>query len=96
VQTWRSEGRPVTAVIIPLLYETHAETDFDAIICVACSSTTQRQRLRARGWPSEQIEQRIQAQLPVEHKIARADYLIWTDCSLDIHASQLDCILRSL
>jgi dephospho-CoA kinase len=48
VQTWRDESRPVAAVIIPLLYETHAESDFDAVICVACSAATQRRRLGAR------------------------------------------------
>jgi dephospho-CoA kinase len=70
--------------------------DFDVILCVACSAATQRQRLQARGWSAEQIQQRIQAQLPVEQKIVKADYLIWTEGPLDMHAAQLDRILRSL
>jgi dephospho-CoA kinase len=95
VQIWRSESKHIAAVIIPLLYETHAEADFDATICVACSAATQRQRLQARGWSADQIEQRIQAQWPIEQKITKADYLIWTEGPLDIHASQLDILLRS-
>ena len=90
---WRAENRPLAVVIIPLLFETHAEAELDATICVACSAPTQHQRLRARGWSDEQIEQRIQAQWPVEKKIAQADYIIWTEASLDIHAAQLDRIL---
>jgi dephospho-CoA kinase len=93
VAAWRSENRPLAVVVIPLLFETNAEPEFDAIVCVACSASTQRQRLLARGWSPEQIGQRIQAQWPIEKKIAQADYVIWTDAGLDIHAAQLDRIL---
>jgi len=80
-------------VVIPLLFETHAETEVDFTICVACSSVTQRQRLTSRGWPSEQIDQRIKSQLPIEEKMARADYVIWNESSLEILAAQIDRIL---
>jgi dephospho-CoA kinase len=93
VETWRAEGRTLAVVVIPLLFETKAEVELDAIICVACSAVTQRQRLLARGWPAEQIEQRLRAQWPAEDKISRADYLIWTEAGMDVHAEQLDRIL---
>ena len=83
-------------VVIPLLFETNAQNELDATICVACSAATQRQRLLARGWSPEQIEQRNRAQWPVEQKIAQADYVIWTEAGLDLHAAQLDRILRRL
>jgi dephospho-CoA kinase len=92
--SWRTEGRAVAAVAIPLLFETKAQTELDAVICVACSSATQFQRLQARGWSGEQIAQRVSAQWPIEQKIANSTYLIWTEASLDIHAAQLDRILR--
>ena len=93
VQTWRAEGRPLAVVVIPLLFETKAEAELDATICVACSAATQRQRLLARGWSPEQIEQRLSAQWPVEAKIARADYVIWTEADFDVHAAQIERIL---
>jgi dephospho-CoA kinase len=93
VETWRAEGRPLAIVVIPLLFETRAEEELDATVCVACSAVTQRQRLVARGWPPEQIDQRIRAQWPVEKKLALADYVIWSESGLDIHAAQLDRIL---
>ena len=96
VQTWRAEGRPLAVVVIPLLFETKAEAELDATICVACSAATQRQRLLARGWSPEQIEQRLSAQWPVEAKIARADYVIWTEAGLDAHAAQIERLLRLL
>ena len=69
---------------------------FDKIICVACSAATQYERLRARGWSQQQIEQRVQAQLPIDQKIARADYVVWTEAGLDVHAAQIERILQRL
>jgi dephospho-CoA kinase len=89
MNAWRSEGRPVAVAAIPLLFETKAEGHFDSTICVACASTTQLQRLRARGWDDGQIRQRIQAQMPVEKKMSLADYVVWTEGEIDVHAEQL-------
>jgi dephospho-CoA kinase len=95
-EAWRSQGRPLAVVVIPLLFETKAEAELDVTICVACSAATQQARLRARGWPPDQITQRLQAQWPTEQKMARADYLIWTEAGLDVHAAQIERILRRL
>jgi dephospho-CoA kinase len=92
---WRAEGRSLAVVVIPLLFETNAQAELDATISVACSSATQRRRLLARSWSLEQIDQRIRAQWPVEQKIDHSDYLIWTEPSLDVHAAQLDRILKT-
>ena len=94
VETWRAEGHLLAVVVIPLLFETGAEAELDASICVACSLPTQRERLLARGWSAAQIEQRNRAQLPIEQKTARADYLVWTEAGLDVHAAQIERILR--
>src|SRR5262245_10202465 len=40
--TWRSEGRKQACVVIPLLFETRAESEFDTVVCIACSAATQR------------------------------------------------------
>lgn len=93
---WRSQGHRLAVVAIPLLFETKAELELDRVICVACSAATQLSRLEARGWPPEQIQQRIHAQWPSEDKMAKADFVIWTEASLAIHAAQLDRILQRL
>jgi dephospho-CoA kinase len=94
VRSWRSKNLPLGVVVIPLLFETKAETELDAVICLACSKATQFARLQARGWTLEHINQRIQAQLPIEDKMAKANYIIWTESGIPIHAAQLDRILR--
>jgi len=95
LQTWRSEGRETAIVVIPLLFETKVETEFDAVICLACSETTQNKRLAARGWSSEQIQQRLAAQLPVAEKMTRANFVVWTEGEVDIMAQQLAKIIPS-
>ena len=93
IETWRRENRALAAVVIPLLFETKAESHFDKIICVACSAAEQYDRLLQRGWTPEQIRQRLAAQWPVDPKIALADFVIWTDSSLDVHAQQIERII---
>jgi dephospho-CoA kinase len=89
VDTWRAQGKPLGVVVIPLLFETGAEKEFDTVICVACSAGTQRERLLARGWTPEQIAQRVAAQMPIEEKMARAHHVIWTEGGMEVHAQQV-------
>jgi dephospho-CoA kinase len=105
IETWRAatecgvggrhENHPPAVVVIPLLFETGAESHFDKTVCVACSAAAQRQRLLERGWTPEQIEQRLAAQWPVGQKIARADIVVWTDGLPEVHAQQIERILAS-
>ena len=96
VDSWRKENVPLAVVVIPLLFETWAEAGFDKIICVACSPQTQRERLRARGWSDDQISRRIAAQLPVEPKLARSHFVVWTEGAPEVHHRQIAEILRNL
>ena len=89
---WRSEGVSKAVVVIPLLYETGAEGLFDKIICVGCSSQTQFERLRQRGWSKEEITRRVEAQLPSSHKMERADYVIWNESSVEMAEMQAERI----
>ena len=89
VKAWREAGVSQGAVIIPLLFETAAESCFDAVICVACSPAAQWARLEKRGWSQLEIQQRLAAQWPVKQKINRSDFVIWTEGALEAHAAQL-------
>jgi dephospho-CoA kinase len=93
---WRSEGKTSAVVVIPLLFETNAQAEFDSLICIACSPATQRARLTERSWSEKEIQQRIAAQLPVDDKIARSNFVVWTEGGLDVHRRQIDLILTRL
>jgi dephospho-CoA kinase len=89
VATWRKENVPLAVVVIPLLFETQAEGAFDKIICIACSPQSQRERLQARGWADDQIRRRIASQLPVEHKMTRSHFVVWTEGVIEVHRLQI-------
>ena len=93
IEKWRSENRAVGVVVIPLLFETSAQAHFDAVICTACSTTTQRERLRKRCWSEQQIQQRLAAQWPVEKKVAASNYVVWTEGDMAVHEDQLERIV---
>jgi dephospho-CoA kinase len=93
VEILRAEGHNIGVVVIPLLFETSAASYFDATICVACSVGTQARRLESRGWAPGEIRQRLRAQWPIEKKMLLADYVVWTEAGMDVHADQLERII---
>jgi dephospho-CoA kinase len=89
----REAGHSRMAVLIPLLFERGYEGEFSAVVTMACSESTQQERLRARGWSDAQIQARNRAQLPVAEKMVRARFVVWTEGELEIHRRQWDRIL---
>lgn len=96
LEEWQTERREIACVVIPLLYETGSEGFFDAVLCTACTPKTQRERLRLRGWSDEQIDARLEAQIPMKTKMERADHVIWTEGSMESTREQLRLILNRL
>jgi len=96
VGDWKSGGVGCGVVVIPLLFETGVEAQFDAVVCVACSAGTQRRRLLERGWTEEHLERRLSAQMPVESKMQKARFVIWTETTVEVHAAQWRVVLETL
>jgi dephospho-CoA kinase len=93
---WRATGVAQGVVVIPLLFETGAEAEFDATLCLACSAATQRERLVERGWSVEEAARRNRAQWPVEKKMGRSTYVVWNEAGLAVLAAQLDRVLKQI
>lgn len=92
-----SRRHPFAIADIPLLYEVNRDRDFDAVIVVACDPQTQLQRVMARDALSEaEAQRRIRAQLPIEDKIRRADFVIHTDGSIEDTNRQVDRLAGQL
>jgi len=87
-EQWRAAGFSRGVVMIPLLYETGAQAEVDKVICVGCSRAAQNQRLKARGWTPEEIEQRNAAQWPIEKKMDHADGVIWNESTMQLCEEQ--------
>jgi dephospho-CoA kinase len=93
----RTRGDRLLLAEIPLLYETGAEPYFDRIIVTACSRASQVERMVVeRRLLKELAEQIIQAQMDLEEKIRRADWVVWTDCSPQITAQQVNLISQEV
>ena len=89
VAPYRRDPVEKVVVVIPLLFETRSEGEFDQVTSVACRGEDQRHRLRGRGWSEEQIEARIGNQWPIERKTAASSVMIWTSCDEGITRRQL-------
>jgi dephospho-CoA kinase len=83
---------PYAIADIPLLYEVKRESDFDGVIVVACSPEIQLRRLLDRDISKPEALQRLAAQLPLDDKIARADYVIRTDGSFEETDRQVEAL----
>ena len=71
------ESSGIKIEIIPLLFECHWEGEYDIIIAVSSPRSVQINRMVSnRGYSEEQAEARLSAQLPVEEKISRSDYVV--------------------
>jgi dephospho-CoA kinase len=78
------------AVMIPLLYECALESAFSNVWCVGASQRTQMTRLRARGFSGEEATQRLNSQMPVADKMAKAQIAFWGEGTPATLLAQLD------
>ena len=80
IETFLCSPSPFTShriAVIPLLFETHWDADYDIICCVRSARATQVARMmETRGYTREEAEDRLAAQMPVEEKAAKSHYVI--------------------
>jgi dephospho-CoA kinase len=90
-------GETVAVVDIPLLYETGRDRDFDRVIVTSCPRSQQVARVVERdGLSPAQAEARIDAQLPTDEKVRRADFVIDTGGTFGDTNRQVDRIVEKL
>lgn len=101
VDNWFGElaraGTPVALAVIPLLFETGRDHDFDIVAVTTCNDIEQERRLVARDRSTrEAARARIAAQWPAERKVARAQYVIRTDGAFAETDRLVDELYRAL
>jgi dephospho-CoA kinase len=90
-------GTRVAIADIPLLFETGHSHDFDRVVVCACTPAEQLRRLMVRDRLSEaEARARLNAQWPIQEKVARADYVIWTDGTLADTEARVRTVFESL
>jgi dephospho-CoA kinase len=100
ISEWFITLPPATRVAIadiPLLFETGHSPDFDRVVVCACEPAEQLRRLMARDGLSEaEARARLNAQWPIQEKVARADYVIRTDGTMADTEARVTTVYESL
>jgi dephospho-CoA kinase len=73
----RAAGAPAAVVDAPLLFEAGVDRECDAVIFIDTPRDVRLARLqKARGWTEVELDRRERAQLPLEEKSRRANFII--------------------
>jgi dephospho-CoA kinase len=93
----RQSGAEVVVHDVPLLVENRLAEMYDAVVVVAATPQTQLDRLvRLRGMAEHEAQQRIDAQAPLEAKLAAATHVLHNDGPLAELAPQVDQLWETL
>lgn len=77
-----ASGGKIRLAVIPLLFETHWDAEYDIICAVSSAREVQIDRMMTtRGYTRVEAEERIAAQMPVPQKVAKSHYVIANDGS---------------
>lgn len=97
VEACEAKGERIVVFDIPLLFETGAENDVDAIIVVTAPEDVQKARVLARpGMTTEKFAAMLKKQMPDSQKRARADFIVHTDMGFDAARQEVRDILKAL
>jgi len=90
-------GEPLACYEVPLLYEGHLDRQYNPVLVVNAPLAQREQRIAQRdGLDSAQITARIAAQMPLEEKVRRADYVIDNAGTVQELAEGTDAFLAAL
>jgi dephospho-CoA kinase len=97
LQAESKRGASLAVLEIPLLYETGADANVDAVIVVSASPETQRARLLLRpGMDEKRLDVLLARQTPDSEKRRHADFVVDTNGSPEESERQVDAIITSL
>ncbi len=94
---WRDADDAIKVLSIPLLFESEMTDLVDLIWVVSCTPAIQQLRLQQRDQlTAKDAQARIQVQIPLDQKVAMADWVFENDRSPEHLEYQLDQALASL
>jgi dephospho-CoA kinase len=92
-----AQGAPLVLVEVPLLFEAGLAGAYDKVIVVDADLSDQVQRLSARdGRGAAEIEGILKAQLPLQEKVKKADFVVDNRGGLNLTLNQVKIILGEL
>ncbi len=74
------EQGKIRIAVIPLLFESHWDKDYDIILCIRSSEQSQIERMiNTRGYSAVEAQSRLASQMSTAEKAKRSDYIINND-----------------
>lgn len=90
-------GHDLAFYDVPLLYEVGLDQAVDSVVVVWTPSAVQRERLVVRdGLSPAEADARLSAQLPIDEKAARADFLVENEGPAEALGPKADRLLADL
>ncbi|MFA5688932.1 MAG: dephospho-CoA kinase [Kiritimatiellales bacterium] len=72
------------AVLVPLLFEVNWTDGWDATVCIIAPENQAVEQLQhQRGFNEDEARRRMAAQMPLDEKAAKSDFVIWNDSTLE-------------
>jgi dephospho-CoA kinase len=93
----QDKGADLAILEVPLLFETSAETMFDAVIVVSAPEHMQRERMMQRPEMTvEKLEAIIARQWPDAVKRGKADFVVDTGVPVEDTYRQIDAVVKEI
>jgi dephospho-CoA kinase len=93
----RAAGERIVVLDLPLLFETGAESEVDAVLLVTASEAVQKARIAARpDMTEEKLAAILERQMPDAEKRRRADFRIDTSAGMEDTERQIRELLHKI
>jgi dephospho-CoA kinase len=97
IRTLEAADHPIVVYEAPLLFENSVHLWLRPVILVACDPAMQKQRLRERDRLTDpEIQQHLDAQMPIENKRRLADFVIENSGGLEELEKQVETLWTSI
>ncbi|HHL39692.1 MAG TPA: dephospho-CoA kinase [Deltaproteobacteria bacterium] len=93
----KKDPQALIVVDAPLLFETGLDREMDKVLVVCAPEHLQLERARSRdGLTEEQARSRMKAQMPLEEKLRRADYVVDNSSTVERTRERVEELYREL
>lgn len=97
IRELEAAGQEVIVYEVPLFFEGGLQSWIRPVIVIACDPATQKQRLKQRDdLTEEEARRHLDAQMSLEEKRRRADYVVENDGSLEELERQVKAVLDNI
>ncbi len=92
----RESGAKGVIIDAPLLFEAGVDAECDAVVFVETPKDLRLARVRGRGWDEQELDRRENAQMGLEEKRRRSDYVVVNHGTLDELESRVAKVLAAI